>query len=74
MLKMGEIVEQQQMGKPTELPTQKQSLGRRILMFPLTRLLIAMIVFAGVALTLAGIAILVAGFSRWIRRWPATFW
>jgi membrane protease YdiL (CAAX protease family) len=62
MLKMGEIVEQQQMGKPTELPTQKQSLGRRILMFPLTRLLIAMIVFAGVALTLAGIAILGAGF------------
>jgi membrane protease YdiL (CAAX protease family) len=63
MLKMREPIEQQQMGEPTELPTQqRQSLGRRILMFPLSRLLIAGTVFALVAGTVVSIAAFVAGY------------
>jgi membrane protease YdiL (CAAX protease family) len=56
MLKMREPAEQQ-MGEPTELLTQRQSLVRRILMFPLTRLLIAAIVFELVVISVAILAI-----------------
>jgi uncharacterized protein len=66
MLKTGETTELQ-MRVPTELPTQRQSVGRRLLMFPLTRLLIAGIIFALVTLSVlvvagisvAGIAVLI---------------
>lgn len=47
-------------GGPTELPAQRRSLGRRILMFPLSRLLIAGIVFALIAMPLAFMAGFVA--------------
>src|SRR3954452_7748042 len=56
MLKIREPAEQQ-MGEPTELLTQRQSLVRRILMFPLTRLLIAAIVFELVVISVAILAI-----------------
>lgn len=63
MLKAGVPTEQQQhMGKPAELPTQSQSLVRRFLLFPLTRLLIAVLVFAIVVMVVANIAVFVAGF------------
>ena len=60
---MQEQPTEQQRREPTEPPTHKgRSLGHRIVMFPLTRLLIAVIVFALVAMTLIGIAAFVAGF------------
>jgi len=50
------------LGEPTELPSQEQSLARRVLMFPLTRLFVAGIVFALVAALVAGVAGLAVGF------------
>jgi membrane protease YdiL (CAAX protease family) len=63
MLKMGESAKQQ-MGETTELLTQRQSLMRRILMFPLTRLLVVGIVLVLVTISVAvvaDIAVLIIG-------------
>lgn len=56
MLKMGEPAKQQT-GEATELPTQRPSLSRRILMFPLTRLLIAAAVFEAAVMIVAVVAL-----------------
>jgi membrane protease YdiL (CAAX protease family) len=64
MLKMKEQPIKQQMKEPTEPPTHKgRSFGRRILMFPLTRLLIAATMFAIVFCLLAFIGGFIDGFS-----------
>lgn len=62
MLKMGESTEQQQMSEMTKVPTQRQSVGRRIVMFPLTRLVIAGIVFALIGALIALTGAFIAGF------------